>query len=189
MDNITINRILKKIINIDNNYLGIFTPSQLNYVNIDRYNHLILILFIPNISKTYGHWCCLIKIKKVLYFLDSFGLNPDLYNFNLKHNLKTKKKYLYYYLNLQIQSNYTTVCGAYAIYFIHTLILCKYNINCLKKEIIRHLKNKNKLKNDYFIIQYMYNNFKKDLPFNCQNIFCNDKFIIKRKLCIETLCR
>ena len=39
MDNITINRILKKIINIDNNYLGIFTPEQLNYVNIDRYNH------------------------------------------------------------------------------------------------------------------------------------------------------
>ena len=37
MDNITISHILKKIIKKNDNYLGIFTPSQLKHININKY--------------------------------------------------------------------------------------------------------------------------------------------------------
>ena len=189
MDNITLNRVLKQFINTKYNYLGIFTISQLSTIDTKKYKYLALILFIPNISKILGHWTVLIKVKNNIYFLDSFGLNPKLYNFDLKHTFKSKIKYNYYYLNVQIQSNSSTTCGAYAIYFIHTMILCKYNIICLKKKINKHLKNRIKSINDNFVIQYMYDYFKNSLPNNCQKLFCNNKFITNRKLCIQTICK
>ena len=102
---------------------------------------------------------------------------------------KTKKLYNFYYLNLQIQSKYTTTCGAYVIFFIQTIILCKYNILCFKKKIINHLNHKNKIKNDHFITQYIYSHFKNNLSINCEKLFCHSKFIINRGHCVESLCK
>ena len=189
MDNITISHILKKIIKKKDNYLGIFTPPQLNHISIDKYKCLILILFIPNISKNYGHWTSIVKIRNKFYFLDSFGLKPKLYHIYFKNAFKTKKIYDFYYLNFQIQSKYATTCGAYVIFFIQTIILCKYSIPCFKKKIINHLKHKIKIKNDRFIIQYMYTHFKNNLSINCEKLFCNNKFIINRGRCVESLCK
>ena len=189
MDNITISHILKKIIKKNDNYLGIFTPPQLKHISIDKYKCLILILFIPNISKNYGHWTSILKIRNKFYFLDSFGLNPKLNHIYFKNIFKTKKIYNFYYLNLQIQSKYTTTCGAYVIFFIQTIILCKYNITCFKKKNHISFKAQKKIKNDHFIIQYMYSHFKNNLSVNCEKLFCHSEFIINRGHCVESICK
>ena len=189
MDDITISNVLKSFTNDNDNYLGILTLSQLYNFDIDRHTNSILVFFIENIFKKLGHWVAILKIKNKIYFLDSFGLHPKLYNFDFKHIFKSKLKYDYYYLNLQTQSDSSSTCGAYTIFFIHTIIWCKYTITCFKKSVLKNLSHKNNILNDHFIIKYMYKHFKNILPSNCQELFCNTKFIINRENCVKLVCK
>ena len=134
-----------------------------------------------------GHWVTIFKIKNEIYFLDSFGLHPQMYNFDLKLVFKSKVKYAYYYLNLQTQSDESSACGAYIIFFIHTIVLCKYSFSCLKKK--KKIRHSNNLLNDHFIVQYIYEHFKDILPYNCQQLFCNSNFIINRNKCMQYVCK
>ena len=189
MDNITINNIVKSFTQSCDNYLGVFTISQLYDINFDHLRYTVIILFIDNISKKLGHWTSIIKINKKIYFLDSFGLNPKLYNLNLKRIFNSRVTYNYYYLNKKTQSEESSGCGAYVVFYIHTLVRCKYRISCFKKSILQNLRHENTLLNDHFIYLYVSKHFNDILPYTCKQLFCNTKFIINRKSCIKHICK
>ena len=191
MDNITINHILKTFTNINGEYLGIFTKSQLKKKNIilDYYENAYLILFIDNISRRLGHWVTVLKLRSRIYFLDSFGFHPKIYNLNLKHIFRSKVEYDFFFINLPLQSDRSTTCGAYVIYFIKNISICNFNILCFEKNVLKHFKNRNKQLNDQFVIKFIYDNFYHILPFNCKKMFCNDEFIIDRKRCMKDICK
>ena len=54
--------------NINDNYLGMFTISQLYDIDIDKYKYSILVLFIENISKNWGTGLLYLRLKMKFIF-------------------------------------------------------------------------------------------------------------------------
>ena len=138
MDNIIIDKILKYINNGKHfkYYLGVFTIKEYNTLDLKNKKCFSLILFISNISKNLGHFVTIFKSKNKIFFCDSFGKNITFYKKNI-HNID-------FYMNIELQSKFTTVCGAYSIFFIHIISLCRYNISCFINLVLKYFNLKNK---------------------------------------------
>ena len=187
MDDIDIEIYLKYILKgrSEQHYLGIFTIDSFNILDIRGRKNCSLILFIDNVSKNLGHWVSVIKINYKLYFIDSYGLPPTFYNKNIK-NVYSE---INYFLNTCLQSNLTTTCGSYAVFFIHLISYCKYNLTVFTDIFFNNFNFLNLLKNDLYIIKYIskvypYFNKKK-----CNRFFCNNMFLSNYKKCHESICK
>ena len=133
MDNHLISDILNNVLKKSKfygDYLGIFSIDDFNNLKIYIYDKFSLILFIDNIFKNnLGHWIVISKSNKGrLYFLDSYGKNPEFYR------KKIEKKFDFY-LNIRLQSDFSTICGGYAIFFIDLISKCSYDMMCFIMEL------------------------------------------------------
>ena len=98
--------------------------------------------------------------------MDSYGLKPCFY----KKNIKNKYFDIKYYFLSTLQSNLSTICGLYCIFFTHLFIECKFNLSCVGNAVINTF-NKYKIKNDQKMVKFiqkMYPFFNKK---NVWNIF------------------
>lgn len=187
MDNTDIKKYLEYILNNEHkkHYLGIFTIDSFNILNIKNKKKCSLILFINNISKNLGHWVTIININHKLYFIDSYGLSPMFYNKSI-NNIHNK---INYFLNKRLQSDSTTTCGSYTVFFIHLISYCNYNLSKFADILINNFNFKNLIKNDLYIIKYiskMYPYFNKR---KCNKFFCNNMFLSNYKKCYKTICK
>ena len=187
MDNTDVKNYLEYILKNEHkkHYLGIFTIDSFNILNIKNKKKCSLILFINNISKNLGHWVTIININHKLYFIDSYGLSPMFYNKNINN---THNK-INYFLNKRLQSDSTTTCGSYAVFFIHLISYCNYNLSKFTDILINNFNFKNLIKNDLYIIKYiskMYPYFNKK---KCNKFFCNNMFLSNYKKCYKTICK
>ena len=164
-------------------YLGIFSIKEFNNLDLRYTNNCCLIIFIDGIKKNLGHWLVICKIKKDLYWIDSFGLSPLFY----KNNINNKYLKFSYYLSKRLQSRLTTICGGYCIFFIHMIFKSNYNIKQFKTILINNFHFKNFEKNDQIIAKYILNNtlISKN---KCKKYFCSTKFIINYHKCTEIVC-
>ena len=183
MEQGNIDSILKYVLkNKYTHFLGIFTLNEFKSLKIKK-KRCALILFIDTISLKKGHWVCILKINKNLYFMDSYGLNPQLYH------KKIENKYLNikYYFLYRLQSNYSTICGLYTIFFIHLIITSNFNLKWFTN-IVNNTFTKSKLNNDRKMVSYI----KKIYPFftkkHCIKYFCNPDFILNFKFCTTKIC-
>ena len=189
MDNIIIQDIFHSLQNkkdIYKDYLGIFSIEDFNDLNILEFNQFSLILFIDNINAGLGHWVTIFKSANKLFFMDSYGKSPDFY----RKNIKNKFKHFDYNLKMRLQLDFTTVCGAYAIYFIDLISQCKYQMNCFMKTFRNTFILKPGIK-DKFIIKYLFKIYpilRDKKKINCVNLFCSKDFIINFRKCEKVFC-
>ena len=183
MDENILNRAIYKIINKKTNYLGLFTIEEFNNLNIYNIPHFCLILFINTISSNLGHYVVCAKNENDFYFFDSYGFSPYSYSLKIPFSSKLKK----YYLSFRLQSNLSSNCGVYAIFFIHLITHCNYNMICFKSIFTKLFNQKNYLENDKYIIKYLFKYFP-SLSVNCEKVICNNQFVINRKKCIKYFC-
>ena len=183
MDNIILNKILKSINNGKKfkNYLGVFTIEEYNALNLKNKKNFSLILFISNISKNLGHFVTIFKSENKIFFCDSYGKNVTFY--------KKKIKNINFYLNYKLQSNNTTICGGYSIFFVHIISLCKYKMICFKKIFLDFFNFKRRFINDKYIKNYLFLIYPKLNNKYCKYLFCNKNFIINYENCEKVLCQ
>ena len=168
---------------LKNTYLGVYLPSSFKNIPLKNYTYCSLILFIDNISQNLGHWVCLFKIHNNLFFIDSFGKKTFFY----KKKITNKYLKFNHYMKKKIQGNNSTVCGAYAIFFIYNMIKFKYNINSFQSYIHNKLHSTKYTLNDKIIVKFIMNNTSYSLT-QCEHLFCSKNFIINLNLCKKTLC-
>ena len=92
-------------------------------------------------------------------------------------------------LNKRLQSDSTTTCGSYTVFFIHLISYCNYNLSKFTDILINNFNFKNLIKNDLYIIKYiskMYPYFNKR---KCNKFFCNNMFLSNYKKCYKTICK
>ena len=189
MDEYTLSNILHTSVKDTEGYLGIYTKDNFFDFDIMKYKYCCLVLFIDNISKNLGHWCVIIKIRNNIYFLDSFALHPMQYGIDLK-NMNNSKNLGFYYLTQRTQNNETTTCGAFAIYYIISIIKCKYKIKCFVNKFNQRFFESDYQNNEKTIINYLTKKFPKYVnEKNCSSLFCNSEFIINRRTCLKKLCK
>ena len=135
MESKIINKSLKYMfkrdkLELNNSYIGIFDINNFQSLKIHLYKNCSLICFLNTISDVRGHWVSIFKINNKLYFIDSYGYSPIVY-----YNLHIKNNYMKFtnYLSIKYQSDLSTSCGAYCIFFIYIFILCNYNIKRIEK--------------------------------------------------------
>ena len=185
MEQKTIDSILKYVLKSKYSqfFEGIFTIKEFETLKINK-KKCVLILFIDNISASKGHWVTIIKNDNILYYVDSYGLKPCSYMKNIK-NIYFDIKYYFLY---RLQSDFSTICGIYSIFFIHLTIECKFNLSCVSNTVITTF-TKSKIKNDQKMVKYI----QKIYPFftkkKCAKFFCNSRFIINFEKCYISLCK
>lgn len=130
-----------------------------------------------------GHWVTIFKTDNGVYFVDSFGFSPKFY----KKNIGNKHVKISHYLSKKLQNNYTTICGGYAVFFIHGIVKCNYRIACFMKMMKDNFLFKRK-NNDKTIVEYIlkYTSIKPD---QCVNYFCSKKFNIDYNKCLNKICQ
>ena len=162
-----------------------FSINSFNKLNLTNIGNACLILFIDYFNDKLGHFVCVFKIKNELIFVDSFGLDNSFYNKNIVNKYNSFKQYL----SKRLQSEISTSCGGYVIFFIHIILKCNYNLNDFSKIIIENFPNKNNyVKNDKIIFKYIIYNTRIS-SIACQKFFCNNSFGIKYNECIKYVCR
>ena len=93
------------------------------------------------------HWVFIAFFTKYTLFFDSFGLSPIYYNFPLI----VKRGGVPLILNtLSIQSQSSSACGHYCLYFIYFLSRGK-NLN----DILEHFSKTNKKWNDKYVFHFV----------------------------------
>ena len=188
MDNIIIKQILNHLNHkyIKQYYLGVYSVRAFNRLNIRNFDRFSLILFISNVITTLGHWIVIIKTGKHLFFCDSFGHSPRFYK-------KINNPYLEFdfYFNWKLQNDSTTICGGYAIFFIHLISACHFDIQCFAnkiQDIFKYSQQKKSFYNDKIIVKYIFKIYPHISKEKCKTLFCNTKFIINPKQCSNALC-
>lgn len=99
------------------------------------------------------HWLALFKTKQQVYFdfFDSFGHNINYYN-NDFQNFLEKHGGSYRTCNIQLQSNHTSLCGQYCLYFVfHRLLGVSYS------KIVKNF-SQNMKQNDDIVKQFVSEN-------------------------------
>lgn len=155
-----------------------FTPLK-NIQN--NYYFIVNTVSNPNIM---GHWVVFIFFRNTVYFIDSFGKNPNFYNGNIARyyeNLRNSKRIL---LKHQIQHDESLVCGAYALYFI--FFTCKgISPNSIKLKF----SNKNFRKNDRIVERFLFKSSgdnKRCVSSLCPSIMF-EKHCLKRCECVHCM--
>lgn len=136
-----------KYINIclsDKDILNLIDTNIILYHNLKNYksinqmlkNNCCIILYQSDIN--FGHWCCINKIDKNIYFFDSYGMFPDKQKDYLNESKEIKKLnetdeikrlikhsiykgYHCFYNHNRLQGKNTSTCGYWCVSFI------KYN--------------------------------------------------------------
>ena len=123
------------------------------------------------------------KTKHKIYFCDSYGYEVDYY----KKNIKNKYCNINFYLKIRLQSNLSTSCGAFSIFFIHLISICKYDIFCFNDIFIKIFQFKSLIEKEKYIIKYIFSIYPK-LNKKRNNLFCNKLFLTNYKKCVRKLC-
>ena len=181
MDTSIINKILQHINNkeVSKYYLGVFSIEEYNKLDIRKLDKFSLILFINNIDTNLGHFVSLFKSGNKIYFCDSYGHNVKHYRRNIKN--------VSFYLKIRLQSNLSTSCGAFSIFFIHLISACKFDVFCFSDTFSKLFKF-NFIKNEKYIIKYIFSIYPKLNKKHCNNLFCNKHFLTNYKKCVKKLC-
>ena len=167
-----------------NTFLGIFSIKTFNKLDLTNIRNSCLILFIDYLNNKLGHFVCIFKIHNDLIFVDSFGMSNSFY----KNNILNKYTPFKQYLSKRLQSSVTTACGAYVVFFINTILKCNYDLNKFAVIVIQYFpKQNNYIQNDKIIFRYIVQNTRISYK-NCQKYFCNNKFAIKYKKCLKSIC-
>lgn len=165
-------------------YLGIHSIDSFHELNLSNVNRCCVVIFIDNMTrKNLGHWVVAMKLNKDLYFLDSFAKHPSFYN----KNINNKYFNFSYYLVKRLQANDSTSCGAYCIFFIHSILRSEYNIARLENILTSTFFSNHYKKNDRNIAEYVFKNTSISVK-KCKEYFCNKDFIIKHKQCSKSVC-
>ena len=165
-------------------YLGVFTIKSFNNLNLTNIKNACLILFIDYINEKLGHFVSIFKINNKLIWVDSYGKSVSFY----KKNITNKYISFTYYLSKKIQSNISTSCGAYCVFFIHMILKCDYDLNKYAKIILKEFPETKKfIENDKKIVSYIIRNTNISSK-NCKKYFCNNSFIIKYNECLQSVC-
>lgn len=128
----------------DKDILNLIDTNIIMYHNLKKYNNILEILknnsavILYQSTLNYGHWCCINKIDKNIYFFDSYGMFPDNQKKYLRPDKQMKKLneknqmrrlllntidlgYTCYYNHNLLQGKNTSTCGYWCVSFI------KYN--------------------------------------------------------------
>ena len=168
-------------------FLGCLTVDEVAKLNIP-YEHdpLIIIVNILPSSKInlMGHWVLMYIENKTIYFLDSYGLHPKNYSRYFTQFLHNHKGFKLNLNKRQLQSPTSYVCGAYVLFFIHTI--CHRGIKFLKKVLQNKFRNSTPTQNDRAILVFVYKHFP-GLMTKCRDTFCKDSLTFKQ--CAFYLCK
>ena len=107
--------------------------------------------YVVNLDDSFGigtHWVAMHISSKVIYYFDSYDLNPPQELINL--SVKMKKQYIFN--NTQYQHLYSVLCGYYCIYFINERHNGRSYYNVIKPFSIRDHEY-----NERFIVNYFKN--------------------------------
>jgi len=135
-NDVLINRIFRGIFSIDN--IPIIEPDTAYIINLSKQNE-------------YGsHWTVLFssKDKKIIYFLCSLNTNPKKYSHLYSIILKTG--YKLWQIGRQIQSDFSTACGPYSLFFLW-LISHSYTPPEIANQFFTHHAISELFKNDILV--------------------------------------
>lgn len=132
-------------------YGGIYHNANFMSNTRGNYQNYYFIVNTESDASVLGHWIVYFHYGRVLYFIDSFGKNPDFYGGDIEKYYNSSLQCKYVMLKYQIQHDTSLVCGAYAIYFIY--YLCNgYSPTMIKSKFSRkYLK-----KNDRIVERFLY---------------------------------
>ena len=185
MDDNIIKEIIQSIKNkkINKYYLGVFSIKEFNHLDTRHMKHFALILFIHGIYKNLGHFVSVFKAHGKFYFVDSYGNTPTFY----KKKIINKYFKFDYCLKIKLQTDYTTVCGAYAIFFVHLFNGCNFDVECVVNIFLKVFNPKKLIINDKYIVRYIFHIYPRINNNECQILFCNSNFIINYEKCKKNI--
>jgi len=143
---------------------GVYACDQLSFVKNKAF---AIICNNQESTERGGHWIAFFKRKcdESVEMFDSFGMPVTFYSNFVNQFLKCKGKYVIR-SNLQLQSNFSNVCGQFCVYF---LVMRIQNMSFL--DIINSFGPK-KEANDFKVYQFVKQNFCYELHSN-NDCVCN----------------
>ena len=157
MNTTEIRNILKST--IDTKYFSdVLACDQLKLIKSDQF---ALIVNTDTSNEDGMHWLALFKEKnsKTIEFFDSFGMPLDFYS---KYINDFVEKYDYVKQSgIQIQSNFSTTCGHFCIFYLEQR--CK---GIELDTILKHFSTSNLTKNDRSVEMFVHQNFQSK-SFSC----------------------
>ena len=113
-------------------------------------------------DNVFGHFLLLVRSRKIIFFYDSFGMNPSVYSkiiltFLLRHNYHKKMKW-----NRQIQSFDSITCGGHILHILYFISQC--NDIQLGVKLYKNSLSSNLLANDKNVVRFLYSNFEMTKP-------------------------
>ncbi len=133
-------------------YLGVFASDQIPLEKIKLRNANFFVLNTDPSSQSGTHWVAcfkhaynsisflqnniLSKPENILEFFDSFGKSPAYYKFSFPQNLEIVKGHS------QLQSNYSSVCGQYCIYFLFQRVCNARSFSSIISDLLSNFRNR-----------------------------------------------
>lgn len=170
---------IRIIPDLDGIFKGCYINVNVPFDIIDKRECFIIVNTLSSISHSMGHWILFYIKDFILYYYDSFGMDPAMYGGDIN---KFYDEYPYYKIkaiNNALQQDSSYVCGCYCITFAH-LMAINYNLFRIKS-----LFSKNKLKNDSYVTNYLYGLV--GLKFSCVQNFCTN-IMLNQSSCKKYCC-
>ena len=144
-------------------YLGVFASDQIPLEKIKLRNANFFVLNTDPSSQSGTHWVAcfkhasnsisylqnniLSKRENILEFFDSFGKSPTYYKFSFPQNLEIVLGHS------QLQSNYSSVCGQYCIYFLFQRICNARSFSSIISDLLSNFRKRDY--RDSYITDYV----------------------------------
>jgi len=162
---------------IDNN-IAVCAKDQLKYVISDSFACIVN----SQSSNEKGlHWVSFYKQPgKPIEYFDSLGLSLDNYGKEFV-NFATKFGSIVYVNDTQYQSNNSSCCGHFCIYF-----LIKRDLNVSYAEILSKFSSVNLLENEKIVKRFVEKKFNFPSFSNCES-FCKDR-CLKDGISLSSVC-
>ena len=133
-------------------YLGVFAADQIPLEKIKLCNANFFVLNTDPSSQSGTHWVACFKHsynsvsflqsniisnpENILEFFDSFAKSPNYYKFSFPPNLEIVKGHS------QLQSNYSSVCGQYCIYFLFQRVCKARSFSSIISELLSNFRKR-----------------------------------------------
>ena len=144
----------------------LLTQSVRNKKKLDAY----IVLTTSENDQYFGHFLLIVRTKKLLFFYDSFGFDPSVYQKNILIFINRHKHHEYVKWNRQVQSFDSITCGAHVLHILYFISQC-HDIR-LGVELYRRSLSSNLINNDKSVVRFLYKTF--IISKKCEQMFCDN---------------
>lgn len=156
MNTVEVLNCLNKIVDHSDFQIGVLASNELSKVDYQK-NFCIIVNSDPSYLSG-RHWVSFFKKEDTVYFFCSFGHSVDFYGSYFTHFAKMVSTSIHYN-PVQIQSNYSSICGQYCLYFLY----CSAN-GILFDSFLNVFTSDDLIQNDFIVEKFF-----------CKiSMFCND---------------